>query len=200
MAAAAAACWTQPAGRPPAPLLPLRTWPAGTTLAWTLREGTANCTESQVAEACRAWNSALDPWVLLAERSSEGADCAFAVCDAPEDQARLSPGALAQSFVGPRDRARSVVVCFPRLRQRPVTAVGVLAHELGHVLGLRHEHLTDPEVALHGREPSSGGGRHSAFNARSIMNYEHVLECWNNDTEAVLSELDQSVARRLFSM
>jgi hypothetical protein len=66
--------------------------------------------------------------------------------------------------------ARTLVINIPDLDQNyaPVTTLGVFRHELGHILGLRHEHIrnSDPFCAESGRWRAL-----TSYDRASVMHY-----------------------------
>jgi Dual-action HEIGH metallo-peptidase len=73
--------------------------------------------------------------------------------------------------------------------------VGVLRHELGHVLGLRHEHIRSNAPAACPDEPLFGTTLLTEYDPRSVMHYF----CGGVGTrELLLTELDKLGAQKLY--
>eukprot|EP00727_Mastigamoeba_balamuthi_P013245 m51a1_g8543 hypothetical protein (198) ;mRNA; f:54366-54959 len=179
-------CMTQP-GRPDYNYVRPKRW-AEWPIKWRFLDETVNCTEFEVMEAVKAWNEALDHPFLAEESSLPREDYCFTDCDAPPAEQRMNPNALAESFLGPHDKAHSNLWVYPRLRLKPNAVVGVLMHELGHVLGYRHEHVTNPPALMHGEDPAE---RFSNWNSDSVMFYLHILDCWEKNRTIEFSRMDR---------
>ncbi len=53
----------------------------------------------------------------------------------------------------------------------PVTTTGILRHELGHILGLRHEHIRSGFSCNGGFEPTNNARNVTAYDSASVMHY-----------------------------
>jgi serine protease len=53
----------------------------------------------------------------------------------------------------------------------PVTTTGILRHELGHVLGLRHEHIRSGFTCNGGNEQTSNSRNVTSYDSASVMHY-----------------------------
>lgn len=91
---------------------------------------------------------------------------------------------------------RTLVINVPDLdaNYAPVTTLGVLRHELGHVLGLRHEHIrsTNPTCA-------EGGAWRAltSYDRSSVMHYPWCPEATNTG-DLVITSLDAQGVAQLY--
>ncbi|MBK8080332.1 MAG: matrixin family metalloprotease [Saprospiraceae bacterium] len=77
--------------------------------------------------------------------------------------------------------------------------VGILRHELGHVLGFRHEHIWSPDIACFGEniiEDELGAIQETQYDPYSVMHYPCGLN--KNNTQLNLTEFDKEGARRIY--
>jgi hypothetical protein len=73
--------------------------------------------------------------------------------------------------------------------------VGVLRHELGHVLGFRHEHIRSEAPAACPGEPLFGTTPLTEYDPRSVMHYF----CGNVGSDDLdITEVDREGARKLY--
>lgn len=80
------------------------------------------------------------------------------------------------------------------------TSRGVMRHELGHILGLRHEHAFSPSGPLCGESPVTGdiGGRElTDYDVDSVMHYP---DCGNNVWTFPITEKDAVGVREIYGM
>jgi hypothetical protein len=92
---------------------------------------------------------------------------------------------------------------FPLFEAPNATPVGFLKHELGHILGFRHEHPWAPSQGGCGEFPTESsldttGRRLTAYDQTSVMHYP-----WCNGitaTDLTISVLDGMGARTVYSM
>ena len=66
---------------------------------------------------------------------------------------------------------RTVVINVGDFTSGPISVRGVLRHELGHTLGLRHEHIRHPEAVEECFEGRSGWRKVTAYDSNSMMHY-----------------------------
>jgi len=79
--------------------------------------------------------------------------------------------------------------------QSPLTLTGILRHELGHVLGFRHEHIRKKQSDKDCVEDKSWRGV-TEYDAYSVMHYPWCLGKQTGDL--VLTGKDKTGARRLY--
>ncbi|KAL2864779.1 Metalloprotease [Aspergillus lucknowensis] len=153
-------------------------WKANTTVNFaTLAQGypkpeLALLAASKLNEAANEWNS-LDLGVRF-EWVEKIEDAAFVLCFAEE----RSPGTLAEAFF-PNDLDLNNLNVYPAAF-RPGTVQylkNIFLHELGHVLGLRHEFA--PE-----REQSAKSVQVGPRNPTSVMGYEFPPQLQTSDIDS----------------
>jgi hypothetical protein len=87
------------------------------------------------------------------------------------------------------------LLVFPDYFTTTFDKVGVLRHELGHVLGFRHEHIRSEAPAACQGEPLGGAIKATAYDPRSVMHYF----CGGRGTrELKISVLDRKGARLVY--
>ncbi len=84
------------------------------------------------------------------------------------------------------------------------SSIGVFRHELGHMLGFRHEHPWKPGDQCTGEVPyleesDRTGRRLTDYDVQSVMHYTGG-SCTPTETEFVLSQLDGVGARSIYGM
>ena len=145
--------------------------------------------EATVEAAAQAWEAAAQ--IDFVHVATEDAACdrfndnvLFDVAPAPPDADYLG---LAFFPDYPRS-LRTVFIA-------PETAgfVGLYMHELGHVLGLRHEHIRNPQ------DPCPEGGAMRPLTAYDSASTMHYPECnGTGDGKLLLTDLDKEGIRRLY--
>lgn len=167
-------------------------WSRDTTLRWRFQErsmaGFANVSaakaaiRSLMAKALLLWGDAVP--VLFSEQQ-EAWD--FEVVLRNADDCNANGACVLASAFFP-DGGRHELVIYPKMfSQMPKEQIDTMAHELGHVFGLRHFFAQVSETAW----PSEVFGSHRPF---SIMNYGPLSELTNED-RADLKRLYQAVWR-----
>lgn len=163
-------------------------WDTGTTLRWRFQEramllfqnpeAAKSAIRGLLGEAILAWGDAAP--VKFAERHDAWD---FEVVVRAEDKCTINGCTLASAFFP--DAGRHELVLYPRMfTQVRAEQVETLAHELGHVFGLRHFFAGVSETAW----PAEVFGEHSKF---SIMNY---------GPDSQLTETDKSDLKNLYEM
>lgn len=176
----------------------LHLWESESTLQWTARRDGfpsawhARTVAAAAYAAAREWNAVLDGRVTFRYVERFDGACfqieyggpngdVFARAFSPADGSSTTPNAI-----------RVFSKCFdyfelPYLRS-------VFLHELGHVLGLRHEHAQDGFPGVLSAEDMEGGPESVAWGGRnpmSIMAYYRGGTIQESDAEAVRSAYDQ---------
>lgn len=150
-------------------------WRPGTILSYCILDG---FTQAQKAEITAQMQEATADWeatcgVQFEHRSQhDGAktkpiDVLFSV--------RLVDAGgkfIAAAFFpnDPPDR-REIAIDPSHFTQTTFTPAGVLRHELGHVLGVRHEHIVSQAPALCPKEPLDHTIQLNDYDPRSVMHY-----------------------------
>lgn len=75
-----------------------------------------------------------------------------------------------------------------------LATIGVLRHELGHILGLRHEQVRAPGNPCPEQDPSEGI---TSYDQRSVMHYPWCAG--NTDSDETLTILDRQGVRKLYN-
>ena len=106
---------------------------------------------------------------------------------------------IAAAFFPDDPTERRVVLIDPSFYASSLTfdRVGVLRHELGHVLGFRHEHIRSGAPAVCPGEPLFETVDLTAYDPKSVMHYF----CGGvGSRELAITELDTAGARRLYGL
>ena len=117
-------------------------------------------------------------------------------------RAPLPPGVLARAFfpnAPAPDRVVSIGASYFGAHGHPPE--GILRHELGHVLGFRHEHIRSGAPRIFPRENTAGTIDMTVYDAKSVMHYAY----WNHPIygdvgtlKLEISPLDAEGARRIY--
>lgn len=161
-------------------------WAKNTTIRWRFQEqsmkvfadpsGAKAALRVLLGEAILAWGDAVP--IKFAERKDAWD---FEICVRNADDCDINGCTLASAFFP--DSGRHELVIYPMMLAEPrKEQVATLAHEIGHVFGLRHFFAKVAESAW----PSEIFGKHKPF---SIMNY---------GSKSVLTRADKSDLKRLY--
>jgi hypothetical protein len=161
-------------------------WAKNTTIRWRFQkqsmkvfadpEGAKAALRVLLGEAILAWGDAVP--IKFAERKDAWD---FEVCVRNADDCDINGCTLASAFFP--DSGRHELVIYPMMLAQPLDEqIATLAHEIGHVFGLRHFFAKVSESAW----PSEVFGRHKPF---SIMNY---------GAKSVLTKADKSDLKSLY--
>lgn len=149
---------------------------------------------ADMARAAEAWEAVAD--VRFRHVASEDARCTASNTSVVFD-VRPTSGAsyLARAFFPYQSRStRNVVIDGTAFSVRsPLTLLGILRHELGHVLGFRHEHTRN----------EAGGGCYEDSQWRGVTEYDrasvmHYPHCGGTNTDLRISALDAQGAAALY--
>ncbi len=155
-------------------------WAEGTTLRWRFQEqsmaifvdpeGAKAAIRQLFAEALLAWGDAVP--VQFTERHDAWD---FEIAVSPQENCSINGCTLARAFFP--DAGRHDLLLYPTMfTQSRAEMVETMAHELGHVFGLRHFFADVSETAW----PVEIFGEHEKF---SIMNYGPESMLTDNDRE-----------------
>jgi serralysin len=165
-------------------------------LTWSFSSadgGAASFTEwaAPIRKAFDSWEAACG--VNFTYRGSGGV---ITVRWATADEEEASGGRLVARAFFPGDSPRDVVLY--ELFQSYGNSEGVLRHELGHVLGFRHEHVWFPDNPTPGEEPDDSMALLTAPDPNSVMNYKKLRSDTAAGRVTPLSRLDIIGARMLY--
>lgn len=173
-------------------------WPAGRAGALTYCVSTSfgsryDTVVASMASAAGAWEAVAD--VDFQHVASEDGDCDARNTNVLFDVRPVSGASyLARAFFPYQSRrSRNVIIDASSFRVRaPLSLIGVLRHELGHVLGFRHEH-TRPEAGRCYEDADWRGV--TEYDRASVMHYP---QCGGTNGGLVLSERDAAGAAALY--
>ena len=151
------------------------------------------CTADTFRLAASSWEAACGVKFIQVFDPSKAV---FQVVDAGEneEQDKRLANVIAFAFF-PKDLPPHRVVCMALMTQSPKMAVAVLRHELGHVLGWRHEHMWENSEELAAKLRFSDGSRElsdancyqlTEYDRVSIMNY---LKLWQDSAAGIVTDL-----------
>jgi len=165
-------------------------------LTWSFQGGPASFSDhaEDISAAFGSWMSACGVnFIYLA--SGGFINVRWATTDEEEDPELQ--GVIAMAFF-PFDSPRDVVL-FQRFRTYG-NNVGVLRHELGHVLGFRHEHIWFPKSPAERQthEPIGIVKKITAHDPDSIMNYNRMWADTAAGRMSDLSPLDKVGSRLMY--
>ncbi len=111
---------------------------------------------------------------------------------------KLPRGQLAAAFFPGDQQTRRHLFIDPRWFTTSFTREGILRHELGHILGFRHEHIRlAAAAAALGIETTDDSHDLTAYDGLSVMHY--VNNQYGNK-QLVISELDRLGAQRVYGL
>lgn len=163
-------------------------WAENVTLRWRFQEqsmaifvnpdAAKSAIRQLFAEALLAWGDAVP--VRFAERHDAWD---FEIAVNPQENCTINGCTLARAFFP--DAGRHDLLIYPTMfSQSRQEQIETLAHELGHVFGLRHFFADVSETAF----PAEIFGEHDKF---SIMNYGPDSKLTDNDRDDLISLYDQ---------
>lgn len=137
-------------------------WRRGLTLSYTILKQTFE-TAAAYEAVVRAMDLATADWQALCNVHFAYRPEFDELDDAPQEilftvrYHQLDPGksTIARAFFPDYDEEDRIVYIFPKWYTTSFDRVGIMRHELGHVLGFRHEHIREeapygcPDEALH---------------------------------------------------
>ena len=144
----------------------------------------ADFTANELQQAANEWNS-LGLGVSIS-RTHSRANANFALIY-EQNQGQMVDRRSAESFF-PNDHDRYLIVTDVALSAKyRFTLKYVLLHELGHVLGLRHEFVLDKQqqLQLNVQEDAGGAVQFQGRNPMSVMNYTAWPTMQDSDKVAV---------------
>lgn len=150
-----------------------------------------------VEPAARAWMDACGVCFEHHEVHDQAADAAQHVVFTVRYQ-KLPRAQLAAAFFPGEHQAKRHLFIDPKWFTTSFTREGILRHELGHILGFRHEHIRlAAAAAALGIETTTDSYDLTAYDGLSVMHY--VNQQYGNQ-ELVISELDRLGAQRIYGL
>jgi len=185
---------------------PMR-WEAGTELTWYLDRGSFSSTADAdkvlgyVSDAAEAWNHvATDASIAISFQQTQTADEAvFKV-----SFTTLPPGHVAVAFF-PHDPPEKRVVYVGKLMLKATTSfdpTGVMRHELGHVLGFRHEHIRpeSPQQIESWVAGNISAHELTTYDRHSVMHYPLPDFSGYGTTDFQLTNHDREGFKKLYQL
>lgn len=116
----------------------------------------------------------------------------------PDQVTEKTKNTLASAFFpySPADR-RHVLVFPSYFTQTKVDPVGIFRHELGHVLGFKHEHIRSPSAMDCGDEKFEKAKPMTPYDSKSVM---HYLCGGGGDKSLSITEIDRLGAQRVYGL
>ncbi len=155
---------------------------------------------SRYSTVVSAMNSATSAWEATANvnfihSSSYDSNCTASQTGVLFDVRQTSDTSyLARAFFPNSSRSsRNILISTSAFSSTRYTLAGILRHELGHVLGFRHEHT---RLSSTGCYEDANWRALTSYDAASVMHYP---QCAGTNTgDLVLTSLDKSGARALY--
>eukprot|EP01113_Clastostelium_recurvatum_P034637 TRINITY_DN4722_c0_g2_i1.p1 TRINITY_DN4722_c0_g2~~TRINITY_DN4722_c0_g2_i1.p1 ORF type:complete len:250 (+),score=84.42 TRINITY_DN4722_c0_g2_i1:110-859(+) len=151
-----------------------------------------------IRDACNGWDDICGVEFKEARRPD---DAFILVRDATEDEENEpnNRGVLASAFF-PGEAIREIIIY--RAYAKAFYAVSILMHELGHVLGFRHEHiwanLTGEPVKFKQDGKQWDAQQLTRYDPDSIMHYKKIWDNVAAGKQTTLSPLDQMGAQLVY--
>eukprot|EP01113_Clastostelium_recurvatum_P002080 TRINITY_DN1086_c0_g1_i4.p2 TRINITY_DN1086_c0_g1~~TRINITY_DN1086_c0_g1_i4.p2 ORF type:complete len:257 (-),score=65.61 TRINITY_DN1086_c0_g1_i4:199-969(-) len=175
-----------------------------TNLSWY--NGSRYAKSEQITEACDSWDGVCG---VEFKQARSPKDAFIQVRDATfeEEHARSNRGVIASAFF-PGETKREIVI-FRRFATQ-FNSVAVLCHELGHVLGFRHEHIwtklagrsDDEQEPVDFKDPFTGkvwgAEKLTEYDPDSIMHYQKLWDDEKAHKITTLSRLDEVGAQLVY--
>ncbi|KAH3762237.1 hypothetical protein Pelo_5916 [Pelomyxa schiedti] len=174
-------------------------WTHEQALNLTWYHNSKNCSAEAFRLAASSWEAAC---AVKFVQVTDPSKALFDVIDATPQEEKAMPTTIAFAFF-PRQAPPHHVVCFAKMLNEGTRniAIAVVRHELGHVLGWRHEHMWDQTPESHSlyfpdsngnwiRElPDSNCHQLTEYDRQSIMNY---LKIWEDQKARIVTDLSEN--------
>lgn len=156
--------------------------------------------ELLVSEAMTHWSGVTG---VNVKRVKDKGKCDFIVRCANQDEETEKPNLIADAFCWSHSPVTHVLQIWASFwNYKPFQRVAILVHEIGHILGFRHEHVFIGAEARIGNMKSSATSAdlllmQEIVDENSIMSYGHLNKILSSDENChkFLSETDLKVAK-----
>jgi hypothetical protein len=174
-------------------------WKVGLKLSYTIKKATFAANEytivrDRMRQACTDWEDTCGvEFVHLKELDdTAGHGTALFTVEKQDTGGQL----IAAAFFPNWSKERRRVIIDPSFFTTGFDKTGVLRHELGHVLGFRHEHIRpEAPAACPGEDDTDATFPFGAYDPKSVMHYF----CGGvGDRELTITDNDREASQRLY--
>ncbi|HLO55542.1 MAG TPA: M57 family metalloprotease [Saprospiraceae bacterium] len=183
-------------------------WPSGTTIKYTIMRNSFEPKSNYdlvVKEMINATNDWMKVCNIKFEHVPEHDNTEFDLESNSEDiifivrQLNVNADFIAKAFFPIDPIYNRNLLLNPSFFVTDYNKTGILRHELGHILGFRHEHIWSKESSCPGEniiQEGLGAIQYSEYDPYSVMHYPCGIN--RNNKELELTEFDKQAARRIY--